>query len=53
MQKKRPKKLPDSVISQWPEVLSDVDIDVVPLEYLRSIRVEFTDGKLWEIDIDT
>lgn len=53
MQKKRPNKLPNSVISQWPEVLNDVDIDVVPLEYLRSIRVEFTDGKLWEIDIDT
>ena len=53
MQKKPPNKLPNSVISQWPEVLNDVDIDVVPLEYLRSIRVEFTDGKLWEIDIDT
>ncbi len=54
MQKKpRKKQLPKEVIDHWPEVLKDVHIDVVPLEYLNSVRVEFTDGKIWDIDINT
>jgi ABC-type metal ion transport system substrate-binding protein len=46
----RNKKLPADVIKQWPDVLKDIDIDVVPVEYLESIRVTFNDGKVWEID---
>ena len=54
MQKKpRKKQLPKEVIDHWPEVFKDVHIDVVPLEYLSSVRVEFTDGKIWDIDINT
>lgn len=53
MPKKQPKKLPDEVISHWPEVFDDVEIDVVPLEYLDSVRVHFVDGKVWDIDINT
>lgn len=45
------KKLPQEVIDQWPEVLGDVNIEVIPVEYLDSINVYFTDGKVWEIDI--
>lgn len=44
-------KLPQEVIESWPEVLEDVDVQVVPLEYLDSIRVTFEDGKVWDIDI--
>lgn len=44
------KKLPSEVISQWPEVLNDVDIEVIPVEYLHSVRITFSDGKIWEID---
>jgi len=51
--KKPSKKLPQDVINHWPEVFEDVDIDVVPLEYLHSVRVEFIDGKIWDIAIDT
>ena len=53
MPKKPSKKLPKEVISHWPEVFDDVEIDVVPLEYLDSVRVQFTDGKIWNIDINT
>lgn len=53
MPKKPSKKLPDEVISHWPEVFDDVEIDVVPLEYLDSVRVQFADGKVWDIDINT
>jgi hypothetical protein len=51
--KKPNKKLPQEVISHWPEVFDDVEIDVVPLEYLDSVRVEFVDGKVWDIEINT
>lgn len=44
------KKLPDEVIKHWPEILKDVDIEVVPFEYLDSILVTFDDGRVWDID---
>lgn len=50
--RKRPNKLPEYVVDHWPEVLKDIDVSVVPLEYLHSIRVSFTDGKIWEIDLN-
>lgn len=53
MPKKSSKRLPEEVISHWPEVFDDVEIDVVPLEYLDSVRVQFVDGKTWDIDINT
>jgi hypothetical protein len=51
-----PKNTPDSslppeVINHWPEVFKDIDIEVIPLDYLHSVRVFFTDGKVWEIDV--
>ena len=44
------KKLPQDVIDHWPEILKDVDVEVIPLHYLDSVRVTFEDGKIWEID---
>lgn len=49
---KQSKKLPKDVVDHWPEVFKDVDIDVVPIEYLDSIRIGFVDGKIWEIDLE-
>ena len=45
------KKLPPAVIDTWPEIFSEIDVDVVPIEYLHSINVKFKDGKIWEIDV--
>lgn len=45
-------QLPPDVISHWPEVFKDLDVKVVPLEYLHSVRIFFKDGKIWEIDIE-
>jgi hypothetical protein len=45
------KKLPPSVIDEWPEIFNEISVDVVPIEYLHSINVKFNDGKIWEIDI--
>ena len=44
-------KLPEDVIQHWPEILKDIDVKVVPLEYLAAIRVSFKDGKVWEVDL--
>lgn len=44
--------LPEEVVDHWPEVFKDLDVKVVPLEYLHSVRVHFNDGKVWDIDIE-
>jgi hypothetical protein len=49
--KAKNKKLPQDVVDHWPEVFEDVDIKVVPVKYLHSVRVFFTDGKVWDIDV--
>jgi hypothetical protein len=46
-------KLPQSVVKYWPEVLKDIDIKVIPIPYVHSIRVTFNDGKIWDIDVDS
>lgn len=46
-----PKKLPDDVIKRWPEVFGDIDVNVIPLDYLASIRVTFEDDTQWDIDL--
>jgi len=49
--KKPENQLPPEIIDHWPEVFEDLDVKVVPLEYLSSVRVFFEDGKVWDIDI--
>lgn len=45
------KSLPKDVVDQWPEIFSDVDVKAVPLEYLHSMRIIFSDGKVWDLNI--
>jgi len=45
------KKLPPSVIDRWPEILDDVEVEVIPVQYLDSVKVYFRDGKIWDIDV--
>ena len=44
-------RLPPDIVKAWPDVFKDIQIDVVPIEYLHSVKVYFTDGKIWEIDV--
>jgi len=44
-------KLPKHVIDIWPDIFQDIDLKVVPIDYLHSIRVVFHSGKIWDIDI--
>lgn len=44
-------KLPDNLIEEWPEVFSDLKIKSLPVEYLEKLKLEFHDGRIWEISI--
>jgi hypothetical protein len=48
---KKYKSLPPDVVSKWPDVFGDVDVKAIPLEYLDSLRVSFTNGKAWDIAV--
>lgn len=51
MSKRISKKLPQDIIDHWPEVFKDIELSVVPMKYLHSVRVLFNDGKIWDIDV--
>ena len=42
----------EEVIAHWPEVLQDVDVQMVPIKYLHSIDIQFNDGTSWHVDIN-
>lgn len=44
-------KLPDKLIKEWPEVFSDLQVNSLPVEYLEKLKLEFHDGRIWEISI--
>ena len=44
-------KPPKTLIDEWPEVFEDLYMNTMPVEYLHSIRLEFENGRVWEIDI--
>lgn len=43
--------LPVDMIDQWPEVLCDIDAQVVPMAYLQELQVGFFEGGSWSIDV--
>ncbi len=43
--------LPDEVVDVWPEVFGEVTLNVLPVEYIETVLINFKDGKSWEIDI--
>lgn len=44
------KSLPRDVIDLWPEIFNDVELNVVPLNYVHTIEIKFKNNKVWEID---
>ena len=43
--------LPKDVIDYWPEVYGEVKLNVLPLNYLSAVLINFKDGKTWEIKV--
>ena len=46
------KKLSKDVIAHWPEIFKDIDVHAVPIQYIDTINVTFTDGNTWVIELD-
>jgi hypothetical protein len=44
-------KPPNYLVKEWPEVFEDLYMNTMPVAYLDFIYLEFSDGRLWEIDI--
>jgi len=45
-------KISDEVVEQWPEVMDGIDIQVVPIQYMKAVEISFDDGKTWVMDLD-
>jgi hypothetical protein len=44
-------KPPSYLVKEWPEVFEDLYMSTMPVEYLHSIRLEFKNGRIWEINV--
>lgn len=44
-------KPPRHLVQEWPEVFEDLHMNTMPVAYLDMLRLEFNDGRIWEIDI--
>ena len=42
---------PEHLVKQWPEVFEDLRMNTMPVSYLEILRIEFQDGRIWEIDL--
>ena len=46
------KKISTDIVDQWPGILDEVDIKVVPIQYMKTVEINFTDGTTWSMEID-
>ena len=46
------KGLPSEISNYWPEIFKDIEIKAIPIDYIRSINIVFSDGTVWTVDID-
>ena len=44
-------KPPRHLVQEWPEVFEFLFMNTMPVAYLDFITLEFSDGRIWEIDI--
>lgn len=44
-------KPPRHLVKEWPEVFEDLYMNTMPVAYLDYVRLEFADGRVWQIDI--
>ena len=49
MTKRLKKPLNQDLIDQWPEILSDINLDAIPIFYLHSVVITFQDGNVWNV----
>jgi hypothetical protein len=44
-------KVPENLIGEWPEIFEDMWMSTMPVDYLHTLQIEFTDGRVWEINV--
>lgn len=44
-------KPPKDLVKEWPEVFEDLYMNTMPVFYLQLVRIEFIDGRIWEINV--
>jgi len=44
-------KPPKHLVKEWPEVFEDMYMNTMPVAYLDVVRLEFVDGRVWEINV--
>lgn len=44
-------KPPRHLVKEWPEVFEDLYMNTMPVAYLELVHLEFSDGRVWQIDI--
>jgi len=44
-------KPPRHLVKEWPEVFEDLYMNTMPVAYLIFLRLEFTNGRIWEINV--
>ena len=44
-------KPPKHLVKEWPEIFEDLYMNTMPVAYLILLRLEFTDGRIWELNI--
>ena len=42
---------PRHLVKEWPEVFEDLYMNTMPVAYLDTVRLEFVDGRVWQINI--
>ena len=47
------KTLPKDVIERWPEIFGEITLNVIPLQYLHSVKITFKNKKIWEIEFES
>lgn len=47
------KKLNKDIIDHWPEILSEINLNVLPVQYLESVAINFKNGKHWIISVSS
>lgn len=48
---KNRKSNPENTNEKWEEILEEIDLKFLPLEYLKNITITFEDDTVWEIDL--
>ena len=39
------------MVQEWPEIFEDLYMNTMPVAYLILLRLEFTNGRIWEINV--